>query len=508
MSGAALVDGAAVGDDARLGPAERLHPFYLLTGLGGVVRGAWGMLAVSAWFASQGRWRLALGVVALLAFGSFAALVARWWKFQYRLGAHEIRIDSGLFHRTSRAIPFDRVQDVDIEQGPLQRLLGLAQVRFETGGSAGGQKEDGTLHTIALDRARAIRRHIRERRAPAPATVDLGVDAAAAAVEQDQAPLFAMNTRRLLVAGLFNFSLAVLAALFGLTQTFGDLAGFDPFSRRFWNEALVMVEPLRILVVTHAAITVVAGGVVLLALGAATGIVRTVLRDYRFRIDWSGAGFRRRRGLLTLTDVTLPLARAQAVLVMTGPVRRAFGWFELKLQSLAQDEQGKGDHVIAPLARAGEVDTLIGALGWMPAPAGASWRHVSRAYLILFLAAMAPLALIAIAQTLFLPLLGLLALGAVAGASLLRILAWPRTRYALEDGQLFVETGWWRQRRLLLPTAKVQSAEIIDNMFSRLFGVATLRFGVAGGSGFSEHAVPALSRATALALRRAILARA
>ena len=28
-----------------LGPPERLHPLYLLTGLGQAVRGAWGMLA-------------------------------------------------------------------------------------------------------------------------------------------------------------------------------------------------------------------------------------------------------------------------------------------------------------------------------------------------------------------------------------------------------------------------------------------------------------------------------
>ena len=489
-------------DDARLGPPERLHAFYLLTGLGGVARGAWGMLAASAWFATQGRWRLAIGFVALLAIGSFVALIVRWWKFQYRVGAHEIRIDTGLLHRTSRAIPFDRVQDVDIEQGPLQRLLGLAQVRFETGGSAGGKNEDGTLHTIALERARAIRRHVRERRAPVAAAVEADQPVA----EQDGAPLFAMDNRRLLVAGLFNFSLAVLAGLFGLSQTFGDIAGFDPFSRRFWNEALVAVEPLRALVVANAAITLVAGVAVLLAIGAATGIVRTVLRDYGFRVDWSGAGFRRRRGLLTLTDVTLPLRRAQAALVLTGPVRRAFGWFELKLQSLAQDEQGKGDHVIAPLARAGEVDALVGALGWAPAPDAASWRRVSRAYLFLFLAGMAPLALIFIGQAVFVHWLGLVALGAVAGASLLRILAWPRTRYALEDGQLFIETGWWRHRRLLLPIRKVQSADIIDSALSRLFGVATVRFGVAGGSGFSEHAVPALPRGTALELRRAILA--
>ena len=48
-------------------------------------------------------------------------------------------------------------------------------------------------------------------------------------------------------------------------------------------------------------------------------------------------------------------------------------------------------------------------------------------------------------------------------------------------------------------------APLTDNAVSRLFGVATVRLGVAGGSGFSDHAVPALPRDTAFALRKAIL---
>ena len=485
-------------DEGALGPPERLHPLFLLTGLGGVAKGIWGMLAAGAYFAAQGRWRLAIIFAVLVALTSIVGLLVQWWTLEYRVGGDQIRIDTGLLHRKSRAIPFERVQDVDIVQGPVQRLLGLAQVRFETGGSAGG-KEEGVLHTVSLERAQELRAQIRERRAPAAA-----IEPAEERVEAP--PLYAMDNRRLLIAGLFNFSLAVLAALFGVSQTFGNLIGFDPFSRRFWAQALALSEPLRQLIMAHAIVTAIAGVVVLLLLGAATGVVRTVLRDYGFRLDRGAGGLRRRRGLLTKTDVTLPLRRAQAALVLTGPARRAFGWFELKLQSLAQDERGKGDHVIAPLARADEVAALVREVGWPAAPAEERWRRISRAYLIMFLIAMAPLALIALVQAIFLPLIGLVTLALILVASVLRTLAWPRTRYALDGPILFVETGWWRQRRLILPIAKVQSADVSDNALSRMFGVATVRLGVAGGSGFSEHAVPALPRDTAFALRKAVLA--
>ena len=163
---------------------------------------------------------------------------------------------------------------------------------------------------------------------------------------------------------MFNFSLAVFAGLFGVSQTFGDVAGFDPLSRRFWREMLAAGDPLLDLMLAHQIIAALAGLVVLVLVGLATGIVRTLLREYRFRLDRSGKGLRRRRGLLTLTDVTLPIRRIQAAIVGTGPFREAFGWRELKLQSLARDEATKGDHIVAPLADEAEVAAILAELDW------------------------------------------------------------------------------------------------------------------------------------------------
>ena len=159
-----------------LGPPERLHPLYLLTGLGPTVKGAWGVIAGGAYFATQGNWRAALALVGIFALYSIGSHFLRWLKLEYRVGPHEIRIDSGFLSRTSRAIPFDRVTDIDLEQGPVQRLFGLAQVRLETGASAGSRQEDGILHTISLGRAEALREHIRIRRGGQQADTRLMVE--------------------------------------------------------------------------------------------------------------------------------------------------------------------------------------------------------------------------------------------------------------------------------------------------------------------------------------------
>jgi membrane protein YdbS with pleckstrin-like domain len=53
---------------------------------------------------------------------------------------------------------------------------------------------------------------------------------------------------------------------------------------------------------------------------------------------------------------------------------------------------------------------------------------------------------------------------------------------------------------------KIQSVDLAENFWSRAFGICTLRLGVAGGGGFADHHVPALSREEAQSLRAKLLA--
>ncbi len=488
-------------NDTATAPAERLHPLYLVTGLGKALKGAWGIVAGMAVLGSQGRWWLVAVIAVGFVIFSVASLLLTWLKFEYRVGADELRIDSGFLSRNSRAIPFDRVTDVDLEQGPLHRLFGLARVRLETGASAGAKNEDGVLDTIALDRAESLRDHIRARRGRAIATdiADDTDDAIAAP------PLFAMDKSRVAIAGLFNFSLAVVAGLFGVTQTFGDVLGFDPFKRAFWISLADRSGPLRDYILAHQFIAVIGGAMVLILLGIATGMVRTLLREHGFRLDRTGAGLRRRRGLLTLTDVTVPAKRVQAAILASGPVRRAFDWCELKLQSLAMDG-AKGDHVVAPLAHPQEAAAILGSLGWPVAPSTGAWSTVSRAYVTSLAAILVPASLVALVVGLLVEPLALLWIVGAGIAIAVRWLGWRTTRYSLSDEALFVEQGWWRRHRSILPTRNIQSIDLAQSFWSRAFGICTLRLGVAGGGGFSLHHVPALRRLDGEQLRTELIA--
>lgn len=488
-------DGATLGRVRGEDVAERLHPIALLSGLGKSLRNMVGGLFAGGFVAFQGKPMLGLFILAGIVLSTTIGLALHWWRFSFRVGGDALRIDSGIIGRNHRTIPFDRVQDVSIVQGPLQRLVGVARVTLETGGSSAGQ-EEGVLDGIGLARAEALRDLVRARRglsaAPTVAGTTIAGTAIAGTAEDSAAPLpmFTMDRKRLVTLGLFNFSLALLAGLFGVSQTIGNVAGFDPFERGFWQPILT-TSGWGAWILGHQLILGVAGAVVLMITGLVTGIVRTVMREWGFRLDRLPGGLRRRRGLLTRTDVSLPLRRIQAGVIATGPIRQRLGWSALSVQSLASDQTagaGGGDHVLAPLARLEELDRVTAELGWRLPDGDTQWRMVSFAHVTSFCVALLPL----------FPLL--LVLGP------LRWLEWKRTAFVLEEQRLLVRTGWWQRRMLILPLAKVHSVDLIETSLSRRFGVASLAIGTAGGR-MLGHRIPALPRDDARVLRRALLSR-
>jgi putative membrane protein len=86
-------------------------------------------------------------------------------------------------------------------------------------------------------------------------------------------------------------------------------------------------------------------------------------------------------------------------------------------------------------------------------------------------------------------------------AALLLWCDWRRYRFGLDDQQLYLRRGWWQQQLTLAPQVKVQSIEIAQGPLARRFGLASLRFGIAGGT----LEMVALPLSTARAIRTAVM---
>jgi putative membrane protein len=442
-------------------------------------------------------------VIALvLLFSLFFRWIA-WMRFRYHIGEHDIRIEKGILNRTARSIPYERIQDVSIEQKPLARIMGLGEVKFETGG---GEGDDAKLSFVAMNEAQRLRELVRARKS------GVDVEMTSEAGEQtDVPPIFAMGGKRVFVFGLYSFSLVIFAVLGGIAQQFDFLLPYDVWDIKHWigvaEERGVSVNQINgISWATQAVFALGAlGG--LIFIGLATGVIRTLLKEHGFRLDRTPKGFRRRRGLLTLTDAVMPAHRVQAAVIQTGPIRKRRGWHSLKFVSLAQDSKDESNFVAAPFATLGEIWPIAEAAG-LTTPDGntvfrkgeGSWwtPYLGLAALILCgpVIALAVFTKTSITQTIH--IFWLLIPWAF-------LLWFNRRNYrdALDARQIYVRAGWWRQQLTIAPQVKVQTVEIAQGPISRRMGLASLNFGVAGGA----LEMVALPLETAREIRDAVMAR-
>ncbi|MCG6119899.1 MAG: PH domain-containing protein [Blastomonas sp.] len=486
------------------GTERRLHPLTLLLNLSRQVpQAVLGLIALRISGPDEIR-----GWVALIAFLAIVAMFGtefwKWWRFTYRLDPQELRIASGILNRNVRSIPYERIQDVNLEQGLPSRMLGMARIRLETGSSGSG--DEGVLDSVDLAEASRLRDVIRLRKAAQTGTVEAAAMAAQDSTDADTetAAIFAMDTRRVLTAGVFNFSLVFFAVVGALVNNLNFLLPGDIWNPYRLLRYLGYDDLLTALELTAQIIGAIAVLFSVVIVGLIGGIIRTVLREHGFRLDRTETGFRRRRGLITLTDVVMPLHRIQAAVIATGPVRRRLGWFELKVQSLASDSDKDSDHSVAPLAHADEVRHLLGETGIRWDTDYPAMRPVDPAmwWVPLVFALPVPMIGIGVSATFANPWLASL-YALLPLVPLICWLHWRAHRYALEGNQLYVRDGFWAQRLTLLPLRRVQSVDIKQSAVSRFIGLADVEVGVAGrSSAVTVHTIPVDD---AIALRTRLL---
>ena len=498
-----MTEASEVEPEASIQEGERLHITGLfvsfLSGLPQLV-----LPIVAAIFGVRQSKNMALipiVIVAVLAFSLFFRWLA-WLRFRYHVGDHDIRVEQGILNRTARSIPYERIQDVSIEQKPLARMMGLGEVKFETGG---GDGDDAKLSFVTLDEANRLRALIRSRKAGVPAVHESPLSAD----PQDAAPIFAMDGKRVFTLGLYSFSLVIFAVLGGVAQQFDFLLPFDLWDIKHWaglaEERGVSVDKINGVGMAAQLILAFVAFASLIFIGLVTGVARTLLREHGFRLTQTAKGFRRQRGLLTLTDVVMPTHRVQAAVVQTGPIRKWRGWHSLKFVSLAQDSKEESNYVAAPFATLEEVWQIAQAAK-IDAPDGDELlRQGAAKYWIIqllmlvppIILAMAALVIFADAQVLRTTFLLLL----LVFAAVSFWIDWRKYRFGLDDQQLYLQRGWWRQQMTIAPQVKVQSIEIAQGPFTRRLGLASLKFGIAGGT-LEMIAVPL---ATARAIRDAVM---
>ncbi len=308
-------------------------------------------------FNNTGKWYLdyltfiIFGVTLLL---FFVIGIIRWRRFVYWFEENELRIESGLFVKKKRYIPFDRIQSLDYTESILHRPFQLVKVNIETAGGSASLKSEAELTAITTVAANRIEHELAEaKKRKVSKDVELeGIEETTEELEVPEAQqVFKLSMKDLLLLATTSGGIGLILSggLLFISQ-FADLLPLD-----WMYEELTGFVKLGVLVI---------GIVVLLGLLFVWGIsvVMTFLSYYNFTVFIDKEDVVITRGLLEKKRATVPLNRVQSVRIVENPMRQLFGYAKVVIDN-AGGGLGEGAKInLFPIVKKTDINEPLKAL--------------------------------------------------------------------------------------------------------------------------------------------------
>jgi putative membrane protein len=395
--------------------------------------------------------------------------VARYAAFEYELGPETLAISSGVVRRQSREIPLERVQNVDVEQSALQRLLGLAVVRFET---AGGGQTEGELRLVGTERAEHLQADLRRRKRAARADEDAGTEREA----PEPTVLYELTLPDLLVLAAVSFHWGIVPlTLFSFPVVEDVLLSLF---RRFVVEDLLGGD----LSLSDPRLLGVAAGLVgayLVLVWLLSGLV-TVAQYYGFRLARLDDELVYERGLLQRYSGTVPLDKVQSLVVEENVAMRRLGYAALTVDTAgyaAGGDGGRSPSAIPLAAREtvlGLADAIEGVddVGVERPPRRARRRYIGRYTIVTgVLAAVLGAVHLAVRPLGVLWALPVVVLAAVVPAAHLK---WANRGHRAGEDHFVARTGVLRRTTRVVPYYRLQTVLTERTVFQRRWNLASV----------------------------------
>ena len=471
--------------------ARRLHPWSVLFLLAGQVRQFAVPVVIALVLGSRSR-ETAWQIYALPILIPYALyVVVRYLTFTYTFGDGELVVRSGLFFKNERHVPYSRIQNVDAVQNWMHRLLGVVDVRVDTGSRA---EPDATLSVVSWLAYEEMRRRVLDE-----GSVGRGTEVEAGTADYT---ILALRPRDLAILGLIENRAAVLVAgVVGLLWEMGMLeravsrVGIDVAGKGFLRRLLISIFrdgtlPFNDILRAGAAIV---GFLIVLRI---LSVIWPMVRLYGFRLRLVGADLRTEYGLLTRVSATVPLHRIQTFTVQRGLIHRWFDRASVRAETAGGQGAGqkagqssRGRESLAPIIKEPDLPALLRIVApdlnlgdpvWHgPAP-GALGRELRARLVLALIGALLSAFLLGWWAVTVLPFF--IAWGWMSARTYIAHLGW-----AVIDGAVLFRTGWiWRHLTVARFT-KVQAVSMTQSPFDRRHRMASVRVDTAGADDGSHR---------------------
>lgn len=304
---------------------RHLHPLAAVSHGAEALRGFALPLLVALVLGTRGDGAMAVAVGLVGVVVASVVGIARWQRTTYAFDDRALHLRSGLLSPDESLVRVERVQSIDVTQGPLQRLLGLAELQVRVAG--GGDEPALALRGLGPDAIAELR-------------VALGQPEPAGPDERRR-----LARGALLVAALTAPQFATVVPVASALGALGNELGLA--NVRDWFERVDRPS---------VAIPLILG---LAAASWLLSFVGALVAFSGFELERNARRLHVRRGLLRRRAVTVPLARVDGITLVEGLLRRPFGLVSVRLETAGLRGAASAERTLFPLLPRAEVPALL-----------------------------------------------------------------------------------------------------------------------------------------------------
>lgn len=457
---------------------HKLHPlsvlFSFLKSIGGT------FIIMVLFFLFTGNYRYIKILVAIQGVWLFFETL-RYLRYSYALDASELITREGLIQRVERHIPYDRIQDIRVEKGVLQRWFGVAHAYIET---AGGKGVEAALSVIDDAQIAALKKRVFESTTPPEQEES---SAFANAISDQSVPLLKLTDRDLIKAGLTsNRAATVLVLLGALWSQMDNFVPEETYLKWFRQAA----DNAQLWFADGASmnwILLLSGLILIILFSLVFSVVATLVLFKNYTLELKHNDLKRKYGMWTLRTSSIPRHRIQLVKVEESWIRRWFGLAAVKVDvagPASESEEGSNDgrDLLMPLVKRNRLENLLPHVLAEYTSEPHDLTRVSRCMILRN--SVLPALLITLVTCFFSifhqsPLwLGLMGLTIPVYA--LNRMAYKHLGYRMEPDYFTTRRGWLNRHSHIIPYRSIQSVIVRQSPFDRRHKVATLQMDSAG----------------------------
>ncbi|RZJ31275.1 MAG: hypothetical protein EOO48_02580 [Flavobacterium sp.] len=266
-------------------------------------RALWPLLLV--WFFNRpalGGYYVFIGILIIFVLISVYAYL-RFMKFTFWIdnANDEFIISEGVFNKTKTVIKLDRIQQVNITQSLLQRIINVYALEIDT---AGSNKQEGNIKAVSNELALSLKQRLLQNERRQQAVEEIVPE------EKAELPFMTIGISSLLKVGVTSNYLKSFWLIFIFTVTMYD--NFVHIS----NSGIIDEDRIQTYVVKNAIINSASFLVMLiLVLILAINLVRTIVRYYGYKITRQSGSLLMSFGLINTKSTIIKPEKVQTVTI-------------------------------------------------------------------------------------------------------------------------------------------------------------------------------------------------